>query len=180
MTSAKLSEICTPDHPLPPCPYLVLIYSTLWIRRIWNRGCNALHQLGQPIAPSVLFPVFPLSTGYIIHATSSFWVPPSQCKLELLWFRAWNRLRSRILALFFPLIMMIPDPALFHWNRLHLVESAPVLESAPLLVKSIVKPIIAIRITWCFLIWYSKYNFFFIILWIQCESVMHWALSILL
>ena len=40
---------------------------------------------------------------------------------------------------FFPLIMMIPDPALFHWNRLHLLESAPVLESAPLLVKSIVE-----------------------------------------
>ena len=35
--------------------------------------------------------------------------------------------------------MMIPDPALFHWNRLHLLESAPVLESAPLLVKSIVE-----------------------------------------
>ena len=33
---------------------------------------------------------------------------------------------------FLPLIMMIPDLALFHWNRLHL------LELAPLLVKSIV------------------------------------------
>ena len=24
----------------------------------WNRGCNGLHQLGQPVAPSILFPVF--------------------------------------------------------------------------------------------------------------------------
>ena len=35
---------------------------TLWIKRIehrkWIRGCNGLHQLGQPVAPSVLFPVF--------------------------------------------------------------------------------------------------------------------------
>ena len=37
---------------------------------------------------------------------------------------------------FLPLIMMIPDLALFHWNRLHLLESAQVLESAPLLVLS--------------------------------------------
>ena len=35
--------------------------------------------------------------------------------------------------------MMIPDLALFHWNRLHSLELAPVLESAPLLVKSIVE-----------------------------------------
>ena len=27
-------------------------------RRKWNRGCNGLHQLGQPVAPSVPFPVF--------------------------------------------------------------------------------------------------------------------------
>ena len=26
--------------------------------REWNRGRNGLHQLGQPVAPSVLFPVF--------------------------------------------------------------------------------------------------------------------------
>ena len=26
--------------------------------RKWNRGRNALHQLGQPVAPSILFPVF--------------------------------------------------------------------------------------------------------------------------
>ena len=26
--------------------------------RKWNRGCNGLHQLGQPVAPSILFPVF--------------------------------------------------------------------------------------------------------------------------
>ena len=37
---------------------------------------------------------------------------------------------------FRPLIMTIPDPDLFHWNQLHLLESAPVLESAPLLVLS--------------------------------------------
>ena len=38
-------------------------YSTDWgyktSSRIWNRGGNGLHQLGQPVAPSVLlFPVF--------------------------------------------------------------------------------------------------------------------------
>ena len=26
--------------------------------RKWNRGHNGLHQLGQPVAPSILFPVF--------------------------------------------------------------------------------------------------------------------------
>ena len=26
--------------------------------RKWNRGRNGLHQLGQPVAPSILFPVF--------------------------------------------------------------------------------------------------------------------------
>ena len=26
--------------------------------RKWNRGRNGLHQLGQPVAPSVLFPAF--------------------------------------------------------------------------------------------------------------------------
>ena len=26
--------------------------------RIWNRGLNGLHQLGLPVAPSILFPVF--------------------------------------------------------------------------------------------------------------------------
>ena len=26
--------------------------------RKWNRGRNSLHQLGQPVAPSILFPVF--------------------------------------------------------------------------------------------------------------------------
>ena len=30
---------------------------TLWINRIEHRG-NGLHQLGQPMAPSILFPVF--------------------------------------------------------------------------------------------------------------------------
>ena len=25
--------------------------------RKWNRGRNGLHQLGQPVAPSILFPV---------------------------------------------------------------------------------------------------------------------------
>ena len=28
------------------------------LHRTWNRGRNGLHQLGQPIAPSILFPVF--------------------------------------------------------------------------------------------------------------------------
>ena len=35
---------------------------TLRIKRIehrkWNRGCHGLHQLGQPVAPSFLLPVF--------------------------------------------------------------------------------------------------------------------------
>ena len=37
-------------------------WSTMWIKRIeprkWNRWGNGLHQLGQPIATSVLLPVF--------------------------------------------------------------------------------------------------------------------------
>ena len=37
-----------------------LMYSTDWgcetSFRKWNRGCNGLHQLGQPVAPSILFP----------------------------------------------------------------------------------------------------------------------------
>ena len=48
----------------PPC----ILYeqknyqlSTLWIKMIehrkWNEGRNGLHQLGQPVAPSILFPV---------------------------------------------------------------------------------------------------------------------------
>ena len=37
--------------------------------------------------------------------------------LELLWFWSWNRLRNRILALFGPLIMTIPDLAHFYWNH---------------------------------------------------------------
>ena len=36
-------------------------YYTFWIKRIegmkWYRGRNGLHQLEQPIAPSILFPV---------------------------------------------------------------------------------------------------------------------------
>ena len=48
------------------------IVTTLWIKRIehgkWNRGRNGLHQLGQPAAPSVLFPVFnpPYPQGKLI------------------------------------------------------------------------------------------------------------------
>ena len=42
------------QHDVPPC--------TLWIRRIEHRelniGCKGLRQFGQPIAPSILFPVF--------------------------------------------------------------------------------------------------------------------------
>ena len=41
---------------------MLLFPTTLWIKRIehrkWNRGRNGLHQLGQPVAPSILFPVF--------------------------------------------------------------------------------------------------------------------------
>ena len=37
-----------------------LMYSTDWgcetSFRKWNRGCNGLHQLGQPVAPSIIFP----------------------------------------------------------------------------------------------------------------------------
>ena len=45
---------------------------TLWIKRIeqrkWNRGRNGLHQLGQPVAQSILFPVFnpPYPQGRIL------------------------------------------------------------------------------------------------------------------
>ena len=46
------------EHPIRT----VLLDYTLWIKRIehrkWNRGHNGLHQLGQPVAPSILFPVF--------------------------------------------------------------------------------------------------------------------------
>ena len=46
------------EHPIRT----VLLDYTLWIKRIehrkWNRGRNGLHQLGQPVAPSILFPVF--------------------------------------------------------------------------------------------------------------------------
>ena len=41
---------------------LLLREHTLWIKRIEhrkrNRGLNGLHQLGQPVSPSILFPVF--------------------------------------------------------------------------------------------------------------------------
>ena len=40
----------------------IFCFSTLLIKRIehrkWNRGRNGLHQLGQPVAPSILFPGF--------------------------------------------------------------------------------------------------------------------------
>ena len=49
-----LSQERAPVMDFPKC--------TLWIKRIehrkWNRGHNGLHQLGQPVAPSILFPVF--------------------------------------------------------------------------------------------------------------------------
>ena len=37
--------------------------------RKWNRGRNGLHQLGQPVAPSTLFPVFnpPYPQGTQMH-----------------------------------------------------------------------------------------------------------------
>ena len=49
--------------PLPnPSSFSLYCSCTVWIkwigRRLWNRGHNGLHQLGQPIAPSVQFPGF--------------------------------------------------------------------------------------------------------------------------
>ena len=33
-------------------------FAFIFEHRKWNRGHNGLHQLGQPVAPSILFPVF--------------------------------------------------------------------------------------------------------------------------
>ena len=38
--------------------YLFTGFAFRFEHRKWNRGRNGLHQLGQPVAPSVLFPVF--------------------------------------------------------------------------------------------------------------------------
>ena len=52
---------------------LLLREHTLWIKRIehrkWTRGLNGLHQLGQPVSPSVLFPVFnpPYPQGTLLY-----------------------------------------------------------------------------------------------------------------
>ena len=58
------------QHPMPATKSLSTnidwikeaVADGVWIKRIehrkWNRGCNGLHQLGQPVAPSILFPVF--------------------------------------------------------------------------------------------------------------------------
>ena len=64
--------------------------------------------------------------------------------------------------------MMIPDPGLFHWNRLHLLESAPELESARLLVKFIVRAYYDKQNCLVVLNLILKIYYFFIIL---CESV---------
>ena len=41
--------------------------------RKWNRGRNGLHQLGQPVGPSILFPVFKSEgkPGTLTHKTAS-------------------------------------------------------------------------------------------------------------
>ena len=48
------------------------------------------------------------SCGSLLHRLSP---------LELGWFRPWNRLRSRILALLGPPMKVLPAPAHFHWNH---------------------------------------------------------------
>ena len=34
------------------------VFAFRFEHRKWNRGRNGLHQLGQPVSPSILFPVF--------------------------------------------------------------------------------------------------------------------------
>ena len=64
--------------------------TTLWIKRIehrkWNRGRYGLHQLGQPDAPSILFPVFnpPYPQGtHTLAPSSAAWSCPEQAQAEL-------------------------------------------------------------------------------------------------
>ena len=60
-------------HHIYAMDLTVLFSSTVWIKRIerrkWNRGRNGLHQLGQPIVPSVLLPVlnppYPKGTMFV-------------------------------------------------------------------------------------------------------------------
>ena len=65
MAAAGIRATLGLDAILKPRLYYlryILFNSTLWIKRIehrkWNRRRNGLHQLGQPVAPSILFPVF--------------------------------------------------------------------------------------------------------------------------
>ena len=47
--------------PIPKGVALTADLCTVWIKRIgdriYPRGCNGIRQLGQPIAPSILFPM---------------------------------------------------------------------------------------------------------------------------
>ena len=49
---------------------------TVWIKRIdhrkWNSGRSGLHQLGQPVVPSILFPAFnpPYPEGMVVEKTN--------------------------------------------------------------------------------------------------------------
>ena len=71
---------------LPPGCNVPRYESSLRIKRIehrkWKRGCNGLHQLGQPVAPFDLFPVFnppypqgALISGKINHHDVYFYRP---------------------------------------------------------------------------------------------------------
>ena len=79
--------------PSPPQPFIYVVYKIIccvrtfsgfkstgfafrFEHRKWNRGRNGLHQLGQPVAPSVLFPVFKSEgepgTEYAIRSVPRF------------------------------------------------------------------------------------------------------------